>query len=160
MHGVVTTDTQLGAIVVCADARGVVEIHLPGDHPPGLHGEPAGDAVARRAAAQLEEYAAGRRTAFDLLLAFDGTPFQCAVWTALLAVPFGETISYGGLADRVGHPRAARAVGTVVGSNPMPILIPCHRVLPADGSLGNYSGGAGPSFKRRLLELEGVAPRP
>lgn len=159
MRGVVTAETGLGAITVCADARGVVEVHLPGDAPSGFHGDTAGDPFANRAAAQLAEYAAGRRTAFDLPLAFDGTAFQRAVWEALLEVPYGETISYGGLADRVGHPRAARAVGTVVGSNPMPILIPCHRVLPADGSLGNYSGGEGPSFKRTLLALEGVTLR-
>lgn len=159
MDGVVTATTALGEITVCADGRGVVEVHLPGDTQVGLHGEAAGAAMAERAAAQLVEYAEGRRTTFDLPLAFDGTPFQRAVWTALVEVPFGETISYGALADRVDHPRAARAVGTVVGSNPMPILIPCHRVLPADGSLGNYSGGAGPPFKRRLLDLEGVTPR-
>ncbi len=159
MEGVTAAATPLGDITVCADGRGVVEVHLPADLPSGFHGAPEGDAIARRAAAQLVEYAEGRRTAFDLPLAFDGTPFQRAVWSALLEVPYGETISYGALAARVGHPRAARAVGTVVGSNPMPILIPCHRVLPADGSLGNYSGGEGPPFKRRLLGLEGVAPR-
>ena len=106
---------------------------------------------------QLTEYFSGRRREFDLPLAPAGTEFQRAVWTALRAIPYGETISYGELARRLGRPRAARAVGTANGRNPIPIVIPCHRVVGADGSLVGYGGGL--DIKRRLLELEGVRVR-
>ena len=115
---------------------------------PGVH------PVLSLAAAQLDEYFAGVRTQFDLPIELRGTEFQLEVWQALETIPYGETLSYGELADRVGRPGAARAVGGAVGANPLPIVIPCHRVMGANGAITGYSGGDGVSTKRRLLELE------
>ncbi len=92
---------------------------------------------------QLDEYFAGTRTAFDLPLAPSGTPFQRRVWAELAQVPHGTTVTYGELARRVGHPRASRAVGAAVGRNPVSIVVPCHRVVGADGTLTGYAGGVG-----------------
>ena len=103
---------------------------------------------------QLDEYFAGVRRSFDVALAPRGTPFQRRVWRALLSIPYGETITYGELARRVGKPRAARAVGAANGANPIAIIIPCHRVVAA-GGIGGYGGG--PEIKRELLALEGAA---
>ena len=110
--------------------------------------------VIAEAARQLGDYFAGRRKRFDLPLKPIGTNFQRAVWRALQAIPHGETISYRQLAERIGHPRAMRAVGLANGANPLAVVIPCHRVIAADGSLGGFGGG--PDVKRRLLALEGV----
>lgn len=105
---------------------------------------------------QLDEYFAGERTEFELALAPEGTPFQLEVWEALTAIPYGETISYGELADRVGRPGAARAVGAANGQNPLPIVVPCHRVIGANGTLTGFGGGL--DWKRCLLELEAGRP--
>ncbi|WP_158883920.1 methylated-DNA--[protein]-cysteine S-methyltransferase [Amycolatopsis anabasis] len=102
---------------------------------------------------QLDEYFAGRRTEFDLPLTLHGTEFQRTVWTALLEIPFGETVSYGELADRLGRPTAARAVGLANGKNPISIIVPCHRVVGANGDLTGYGGGL--PRKRYLLDFEG-----
>jgi methylated-DNA-[protein]-cysteine S-methyltransferase len=102
--------------------------------------------------AQLIEYFAGERTEFDLPLAPEGTGFQRRVWTELCAIPYGTTISYGELARRIGQPTAARAVGLANGSNPLPIVVPCHRVIGADGSLTGFGGGI--ERKRWLLAHE------
>jgi len=101
---------------------------------------------------QLEAYFAGELRRFHLRLAPEGTPFQRAVWNALLGIPYGETISYGELARRIGHARASRAVGAANGRNPLPIVIPCHRVIGQDGSLTGYGGGM--RIKEALLALE------
>ena len=106
---------------------------------------------------QLAEYFAGERTAFELPLAPAGTPFQRGVWDALLAIPYGETRSYGELAAAVGKPGAARAVGRANHDNPIGVVIPCHRVIGAGGSLTGYAGGV--ERKRYLLELEGALQR-
>jgi len=106
----------------------------------------------RRAAAQLGEYFAGRRRAFDLPLAPSGTPFQRAVWNAIATVPAGATISYTELARRAGHAGSFRAVGAATGRNPIAIVVPCHRIVGADGSLTGYAGGL--ARKRALLALE------
>lgn len=115
-----------------------------------------------RSLAQLEAYFAGERRVFDLALALEGTSFQQRVWTALRAIPFGSTCSYGELAARIGRPDRVRAVGAAVGRTPVPIIVPCHRVIGADGSLTGYGGGL--QRKRRLLDLEaavsGGAPAP
>jgi methylated-DNA-[protein]-cysteine S-methyltransferase len=103
---------------------------------------------------QLDAYFAGRLTRFDLPLAPVGTPFQRTVWRGLCDIPFGATESYGALARRIES--GARAVGTACGANPIPILIPCHRVLGGDGKLHRYSGRGGLATKARLLALEGV----
>jgi len=101
---------------------------------------------------QLEEYFTGERTTFDVKLAPEGAPFEREVWRALEEIPYGETVSYGEIARRVGQPTAARAVGTANGRNPIAVIVPCHRVIGADGSLTGYGGGL--ERKRLLLELE------
>ena len=103
---------------------------------------------------QLDAYFSRRRRRFDLPLAPEGTDFQRRVWQGLLTIPHGETITYAELARRVGNPRAARAVGAANGANPIAIIIPCHRVVAANG-VGGYGGGL--EIKRRLLALEGVS---
>jgi methylated-DNA-[protein]-cysteine S-methyltransferase len=102
--------------------------------------------------AQLQEYFAGERTTFDVPLAPAGAPFELEVWRALEGIPYGETVSYGEIARRVGQPGAARAVGTANGRNPIAVIVPCHRVIGADGSLTGFGGGL--ERKRLLLELE------
>jgi len=106
-----------------------------------------------RAATQLGEYFRGERRVFDLPLGPQGTDFQKSVWWAIAQIPYGETRGYGALAQELGS--AARAVGTAAGKNPLPVLVPCHRVVGKGGALGGYSGGEGITTKRRLLRLEG-----
>lgn len=106
----------------------------------------------RQAAAQLEEYLAGKRKAFDLALAPQGTPFQRRVWEELQRIPYGQTRCYGELAKAIGKPGAARAVGMANNRNPIAVIIPCHRVIGADGSLTGYGGGL--PMKEKLLRLE------
>jgi methylated-DNA-[protein]-cysteine S-methyltransferase len=105
-----------------------------------------------QAVEEMEEYFAGRRTEFHVRLAFVGTPFQQLVWGALRKIPFGQTVSYGQLADRLGRPNAARAVGLANGHNPIGIIVPCHRVVGAKGGLVGYGGGL--ERKRHLLDFE------
>lgn len=101
---------------------------------------------------QLNEYFAGERFDFDLPLQLKGSVFQKQVWNELLKIPYGKTISYGELAERIDSPGGMRAVGAANGQNPIPIIVPCHRVIAADGSLGGYTGGL--EIKHKLLELE------
>ena len=101
---------------------------------------------------QLEEYFAGERKTFDVPLDLWGTPFQQEVWKALLQIPYGETRSYQDIAQSVGNPKAVRAVGGANGRNPVPVIVPCHRVIRSDGNLGGYGGGL--DIKRDLLDLE------
>jgi len=110
-----------------------------------------------RAAAALHAYASGNARGARTVLDLDGTPFQRAVWKRLCAIPTGKTISYGALAASIGRPRAARAVGAAVGANPVPILVPCHRVIGQDGSLTGF--GLGLPMKRALLLHEGNPTR-
>lgn len=107
---------------------------------------------------QLEEYFDGRRRLFELPLDLRGSAFQKDVWTAVANIPFGCTASYGQIAQLVGRPRASRAVGAADGQNPVPIVVPCHRVIGSDGSLTGYSSGL--PLKRQLLALEGLLPAP
>jgi methylated-DNA-[protein]-cysteine S-methyltransferase len=128
------------------------------DHEAGEpHAQPGETPLLARAAEQLDEYFAGERQDFDLPLAPSGTSFQRRVWTEMARIPFGGTASYGAIAREVRS--VARAVGGACGANPIPIVIPCHRVLGAKGALGGFSGGTGPATKRALLELEGVQAR-
>ena len=110
--------------------------------------------ATEEAARQLDEYFAGRRRAFDVPLLFAGTEFQKTVWGELLKIPYGETVSYGCIARRIGMPKAVRAVANANGANPLSVFVPCHRVIGSDRSLTGYGGGI--EVKRRLLELEGV----
>jgi methylated-DNA-[protein]-cysteine S-methyltransferase len=102
--------------------------------------------------AQLDQYFAGTRSRFDVPMRLAGTDFQRKVWAQLCAIPYGETISYGELAKRVGNPKASRAVGLANGRNPVAVIVPCHRVIAADGSLGGYGGGL--ERKTQMLDLE------
>ncbi len=153
--------TPLSEMVLAVDAQGAVKhLYFAGqstrDELLGtLARAQALDLDPRRCAparAQVEQYFDGRRTAFDLALAGDGTPFQRLVWRALLDIPFGATESYGALARRIGRPQASRAVGRANGTNPISLLVPCHRVVGSGGSLTGYGGGLG--VKRALLDFE------
>lgn len=117
-------------------------------------GEHADEHAFDDAAEQLGAYFAGELRDFELCVAPAGTPFQLEVWHALASVPYGSTVTYQALAARVGRPRGARAVGQAVARNPLLILVPCHRVLPADGRLGGFASG--PECKAALLQLEGA----
>lgn len=153
-------DTPVGPVLLVGDEAGLREIRFHGEAPAnaGATSNGGGGAVVAEAARQLRAYFAGERREFDLPLAPEGTPFQLAVWRALRAIPYGRTESYGELARRIGRPNAVRAVGAANGANPLPIVVPCHRVIGADGSLTGYGGGL--PIKQALLELEGAAPAP
>ncbi len=142
-----------GPLLLAIDAAGrVVRVHFVAGRPPVEPGWERDDAALATVTAQLDEYFAGTRHEFDLELAPEGTPFQLAVWEQLRRIPYGETISYGELAQRVERPGAARAVGAANGQNPIAIIVPCHRVVGADGSLTGFGGGL--VWKQRLLDLE------
>ena len=145
-------DTPIGQIVLEADGDVLIGLRLPNDAGRGRRDEET--PVLKEAATQLEEYFAGERTDFDLRTELDGTPFQREVWAALTRIPYGETISYGELARRVGRPKGPRAVGQANGRNPIAIIVPCHRVIGADGSLTGFGGGL--DRKEWLLSHEGL----
>ncbi len=114
--------------------------------------------VIEKAVEQLDEFFAGERRVFDVPLLFAGTDFQKKVWNELRKIPFGEIISYGELARRIGMPEAVRAVANANGANAISVFVPCHRVIGSDNTLTGYGGGLG--TKRKLLELEGALPVP
>jgi methylated-DNA-[protein]-cysteine S-methyltransferase len=147
--------SPIGDLTLGADADGALTglyMDVPG-RPPPISGNARADSGPFAAATeQLGEYFAGERTAFDLQLRMEGSEFQRAVWDALLGIEYGETASYGEIARRIGRPDEARAVGSANGANPVSIIVPCHRVIGADGSLTGYGGGL--ERKRFLLELE------
>ena len=150
------TGSPLGTLQLTAEDGALTGVHFPGqkhDRPrqPDWQRDDAHPVLAG-ARAQLGEYFDGRRTSFDLPLAPRGTPFQQAVWQALLAVPFGATSTYGAIAAAIRRPRAVRAVGAAIGANPIGIVVPCHRIIGRDGSLTGYAGGL--DRKAKLLALE------
>jgi methylated-DNA-[protein]-cysteine S-methyltransferase len=145
-----TIETPIGSLALAGDSSALCAISFE----PARRQWTRDDARLEDARRQLEEYFAGQRTAFDLRLALEGTDFQKRVWRALLAIPYGATASYGEIARAIGAPGAARAVGGANHNNPIPIIVPCHRVIGADGSLTGYGGGE--RRKRHLLELERV----
>jgi methylated-DNA-[protein]-cysteine S-methyltransferase len=143
-------------LLVAAEGDAIIRLHMAphtGRYGPQPQWERADDdptlAEARR---QLDEYFAAERTEFDLTLAPAGTAFQTQVWAGLVAIPYGRTVSYGELARRIGNPTASRAVGLANGRNPIAVMVPCHRVIGADGSLTGFGGGL--DRKRALLALE------
>jgi methylated-DNA-[protein]-cysteine S-methyltransferase len=148
-------ETPVGILLIAGNDAAVECISFP-RHGKAAKPEPGWQESQRGAVAeairQLREYFAGGRTGFDLPLAPKGTEFQRAVWRQLQEIPYGETISYGELARRVGNRKAARAVGSANGANPLPIVIPCHRVIAGDGSIGGFGGGL--PTKEILLALE------
>lgn len=147
-------DTPIGALLLAGDGQ---RLHLLG-FPSGSRARTPGpgwrrdDARFAEACRQLREYFAGKRTRFTLPLHFAGTDFQNTVWHALCDIPFGETTSYGVLAGRIGRPTASRAVGAANGANPLPIIVPCHRVIGTDRSLTGFGGGI--ETKKFLLDHE------
>jgi len=147
---VTTVDSPVGPLVLTSDGTSLTRVLFDADVDPGWSTDPS--PVLARAVAQLGEYFAGERTEFDLPLEPAGTPFQRATWLALREIPYARTINYGQLALRVGNPKASRAVGLANGRNPISIVVPCHRVIGADGSLTGYGGGL--DRKRLLLDLE------
>ena len=159
-------ETPIGTMRLASTERGLAYVELPHASGRGLDGwlrrclpgapVEEGFAPNRAAARQLLEYLEGKRTEFDLPLDPRGTAFQCRVWTALAALPYGETSSYADIARSIGRPKAVRAIGLANGANPVAIVVPCHRVIGADGSLAGY--GAGVERKRWLLKLEGIVP--
>jgi methylated-DNA-[protein]-cysteine S-methyltransferase len=152
-------ESPVGPLLLAADDDGLrlVECHAPRHPMARLQGwEEGDDAVLAATRAQLGEYFAGTRRSFELPLAPQGTQFQRTVWWMLAEIPYGETISYAQLAARVDKPSATRAVGAANGRNPLPIVLPCHRVIGADGSLTGFGGGL--PTKRFLLALEGALP--
>jgi methylated-DNA-[protein]-cysteine S-methyltransferase len=151
-----TVESPVGPLLLGAHDDGVclIEFH-ESRHRVAREGWREGDhPLLERLRLQLREYFAGTRRRFDLPLAPRGTPFQRAVWHALADIPYGETISYAQLAARVGRPAATRAVGAANGRNPLPIVLPCHRVIGADGRLTGFGGGL--PTKEFLLRLEGA----
>jgi len=151
--------SPLGTLVLESDGEALTRIRLPAEE---YANDPAvtrvrRPALFREAAAQLKDYFAGERDTFDLPLNPGGTPFQRLVWRELARIPRGETITYTELAERVGRPGSHRAVGAANGRNPLPIVVPCHRVIGKGGALTGYAGGL--DVKRKLLELEGALER-
>jgi methylated-DNA-[protein]-cysteine S-methyltransferase len=150
------TESPLGPLTLIASGGALTGLYMNGRTPASADAagaaEGADAAVLDEAVRQLSEYFGGQRQAFDLPLALEGTAFQRLVWDALLGIGYGQTVSYGQLADQIGQPTAARAVGLANGRNPVSIIVPCHRVVGADGSLTGYGGGL--DNKQRLLELE------
>ena len=152
-------DSPLGPMTLAATEAGLAGAWFEGQRhlPPELERWPEQPThpLLQRAAAQLDAYFAGRQSSFDLPLDLSGgTAFQQSVWRALLAIPSGQTTSYGAIAQGIGKPAAVRAVGAAVGRNPLSVIVPCHRVLGQGGSLTGYAGGL--ARKTALLQLEGA----
>lgn len=155
-HGVVRSD--LGELTMVADGPALVGIyfpnhwHLPPESDYGALVDADGDPVFTVAVRELNEYAAGERQSFDVPVQTAGDDFSERVWAMLREIPYGETTTYGALAVRLGNRHLAQRVGQCVGRNPISVIIPCHRVVGADGSLTGYAGGL--ENKRRLLDIE------
>jgi len=149
---------SLGLLYATLHDEGLSGLYFEGGrHAPPIAPDWSEDPKAepfRTLARQLHEYLGGQRRTFDLVLAPRGTPFQMRVWDEIARIPFGKTITYTELARRAGAAEAMRAAGAATGRNPLSIVVPCHRVVGADGTLTGYAGGL--DRKRRLLELEGV----
>ncbi len=142
-----TVRTPLGplAVTTAGDAVSRIALKCEGARDPA-------STLERRVARELGEYVRGRRCDFTFPITLHGTPFDMRVWSALLAIPYGETATYGEIARKIGRPGAARAVGMANHRNPIPLVVPCHRVVAAGGKLGGYGGGL--AMKRELLNLE------
>lgn len=150
-------DSPVGPLLLAGTAQALTGVHFQsGPRPQHPAKEWRHEAAAFvRVQNQLMEYFCGARRTFELPLAPEGTPFQLQVWRALCMIPYGETSSYGELARRLGLLNGARAVGLANGANPLPIVVPCHRVIGSDGTLTGFGGGL--DIKRSLLALEGAA---
>ena len=142
-------NVPIGRITLCQDDHGICALIFG-----GRSGRMDETDLLLQAEHELEEYFAGRRRAFSVPLSMHGTDFQMRVWQALREIPWGETASYGEIARRIGKPKACRAVGMANHANPLPVFIPCHRVVGANGKLSGYAGGL--EIKTKLLETEGL----
>jgi len=145
--------TPVGVLSLEADETGLTAIHFPGRSPDEPKASNTSDLLAE-AGRELQAYFEGRLTAFSVPLNWRGTPFQETVWRALMDIPYGETVSYGEIARAIGRPKSARPVGGAVGRNPLPIIVPCHRVIGSDQSLTGFTGGI--DIKVALLKQEGL----
>jgi len=149
-----TFESPVGRLLLAGDAHALRHVSFESSK----HAEPTrpewrqNNSVFEEAVQQLQGYFRGDLREFHLAIVMEGTEFQLRVWNALRTIPYGETISYMQLADRIGNPKAVRAVGLANGSNPIPIIVPCHRVIGSDGSLTGFGGGL--STKKMLLDLE------
>lgn len=154
------TSMKLAALelYIIASDLGITHIEFADKHieemKPHMKRKSGTDPVFHGLPMQLKEYFSGKRQTFEVPIDLTGTEFQIKVWQALLDVPFGKTISYSGLAKKVKNPKGARAIGNAVGDNPIPIIIPCHRVIKADGTIGGYSGGI--ETKKILMKIENI----
>ena len=151
-------DSPVGPLMLAADDASLRHIEFRDNRHPANRGDWHGgdNDLLQATDAQLAEYFAGTRSAFDLPLAPRGSDFQMTVWRELARIPFGQTWSYAQLAQRIGNPEAVRAVGAANGRNPLPIVLPCHRVIGSDGTLTGFGGGL--PIKEALLRLEGALP--
>jgi methylated-DNA-[protein]-cysteine S-methyltransferase len=153
-----TMNTPIGKLVIVASDMGLREIRLPlpERRPPARAEEAPDHPILRETVRQLDGYFQGERTSFDIPLDVAGTPFQREVWESLRTIPYGTTDTYGGLARRVGRSGATRAIGGANAANPVPIVVPCHRVIGASGALTGYGGPTeeGIAMKRWLLQHE------
>ena len=148
-------ESPVGTLLIACDEKAIRRIEFPlGGTPaqPEAGWQESNCGLLQHATEQLSEYFSGRRTIFSVPLGPEGTEFQRAVWRRLQDIPYGQTITYGELAKRVGNPKASRAVGAANGCNPIPIMIPCHRVIGSDGKLTGFGGGL--PVKKALLTLE------
>ena len=153
------TDSPFGTILIAKNSQGLRHIRFqedPNRKPPEAGGWRFDPKAFKETLAQLGAYFNGDLHHFDLPLAPEGTPFQLQVWDALQPIPYGETISYAELAEKIGNPHASRAVGAANGKNPLPIVIPCHRVIGSNGLLTGYTGGI--HIKEALLAIEHRRP--
>lgn len=147
-------DSPVGRLRLVSNGSGLAKIEFEGREDVAAGDTEKSDRVLRAAISQLQEYFRGERQVFDLPLAPLGTPFQQSVWDALAQIPFGEIRSYLDIAETIGNRAAVRAVGAANGRNPLPIVVPCHRVIGSDGSLTGFAGGL--EAKTCLLQLEGA----
>lgn len=148
-------NSRIGDLYLVASEKGLQGVSWKKEKTPlakSLKEKKAAVRILSRSVRQLEEYLNGERTTFNLPLDVSGTPFQKRVWRELKKIPYGKTHSYKDIAHRIKNNKAVRAVGTANGANPLCIIVPCHRVIAADGSIGGYSGGL--HIKRKLLKLE------
>ena len=149
--------TIVGRLYVVASAHGLQGVFFnkqPGALVKKIDGAEPAQKILSRTVQQLEEYLNGQRKQFDVVYDLEGTAFQKQVWRQLAKIPFGKTVSYRDIAKRIDNPKAVRAVGSANGKNPLCIIIPCHRVIAADGTIGGYSGGI--DIKKKLLQLEQI----
>ena len=156
VRNVLVVASPVGRLRLVASDKGLVAIDVRNNAGQVVTAkDSSAQAILLKTKKQLEQYFAGKRTSFDIALDLVGTEFQVQAWRALCRIPFGKTISYGQQAASIKKPKAFRAVGSANGKNPIPIIVPCHRVVAGDGSLGGYSLGL--KMKKQLLALEGVS---